>query len=358
MALSPVTQTALNPSTKTIVVVCTYDNTAVAATPYVIQVVQAQNAAGAPPLSLGFVPYTVDFKVDGDTVPELSGTMSVVDGPFFLGTANTRTFRFTNEGGRSVVDTELEPEKGGDYLDFILTEVGGGTTDTYEITPLAQPTDITTMRADVCGAIDTPITLPAGPAFCPLYADNVDGAFEYRFTLEASAAVEELIGFDLDIASNGVVIPGGPEVTPMSGSNLFVATFMIRGDGPDTAPTVVLETPPLLIEFTFTTAAAAVSLNEIAPPTGANCAVSQGYNPAEGLRRTVIVSCRDYAAGMYDYTFGNAGATDVTYTTSVLGTVVPSLSGTVATLTTSIQIQLTTPATPGDAVSNDMVTIG
>lgn len=325
----------------TATIVCTPANAAT--TPYTVTIGQS-----AP------VDYTVDFKVDGTTVPELSGTMSAVA---------SRDFQFTNEfDGVNVVrpstptDTQLNPAKGGDFLSFALTVPTTG--DTYALEALEQPT----------GIAASPVSCPTGSSdltaafVCPFYADNVDGAFEYRLFFSATAAdaaLFELLEFDLDISSNGVILPGGPQIAAGSGETALFTTFLIRADSGDGPVTITTETPPVEFKVTFTTAATvAVVENTIAVgvPAGANC-VSTPTTTATataGQERTVIFSCRDYAMGTFDFTFGHVGATDITYTTSYLGNAIPGLSGTLAAAD-SVQVVFDTPATEGDPLTNDSV---
>ena len=312
--------------------------------------------------------YTVDFKVDGETVPELSGEMKTFETIFSptVTTSEIRSFWFTNNvypdgatpGATNEVfvpgapqDTQLNPAKGGNFLEFVLDNDGG---DTYQITPLEEPLSITGVSGP-CGTVPNVALTSDMPFSCAYYADNVAGAFEYRFFFSATSngmtGNEQLDAFDVDIASNGVVIPGGPEVPPMSGRTALFTTFLIRADSGDGPVIVTEETPPVVIEITFTAAAGATVMLADASVAAAVCAKSNDIGTlAAPLTATVILSCREYFAGSHEFTF-TAAATDVTYTTYYLGSVVPALSGTVANVGTSIHILFSTPVTPGDALT-------
>ena len=331
----------------TLTVTCPFAST-VGLDPYGLLVIQSTPGGG------DRFPYTVDFKVDGVTIPGLSGTMQPVEAPLFDADDGTRFFRFRNDGMQGTIPTatELEPAKGGDFLSFVMPI--SGTNDLYEITPLAQPTALDGSTVNTCGDTDVAIALPAGPAKCEFYANDNAGAPEYRFYFTAkgdettSATLEP---FRLNVLSNGIVIPGGPVVIPQHPTDNFLAkTFLIRADSGDGPIIMYEDNPPFVLKITYT-AGDAMTLTTPTVAPGGFCD-SLGSLGDAAAARTVMTSCRDYAAGDYDFQVAFAtGPIGAVFEFFYDGVLQPDLSGTTTSVVMTRNIRFAAPATRGDPLT-------
>ena len=258
-------------NTFTFTVVC--DAVAATANDYDITVAQVVNTAarggGLPDGLNRLFPYTVDFKVDGATVPELSGTMSAV---------SPRNFRFTNDsvGGEVVrpsvpADTELNPAKGGNFLEFSL--VAGG--DTYEVTTLTQPLPIIGSTGPCTPATATPLTL-APAVTCPFFADDANGDSLYEFLFNIQGA-GPLGAFDIEISSNGVVIPGGPQSAALTTTNELFQVVAYRATSADGPLVRVPRNAAFELIATWTGDATTSVQLAVSPPADANCLSTLGF---------------------------------------------------------------------------------
>ena len=146
----------------------------------------------------GRVPYTVDFQVDGVTVPELSGVMQPVENaanvPGVL--ATRRNFRFTNDGMRNNVgDTELSPAPSEEFLRIVVERLTTGPMgDTYDLVASLQPNDINNEASTACFSTTSGTPAATSTVTCPFFADVSGGSPDYQFTL----TVTDVAGDDSD----------------------------------------------------------------------------------------------------------------------------------------------------------------
>lgn len=211
-------------------------------TAYDIQMVQGAGASTVVP------PYTVDFKVDGVTIPELSGEMQPVVANDLTGvTVNQRNFRFTNDNmqGTPPVVTELFPAPSGGFLEIVVTPTGTG--DGYALAIVREPANIGGTGCAVTTVAGTPG--PATPATdtqtlgCAFYGVGVTDMAGYEFTLTVTDAGSDTIldGYTVTTRFNGVQV--SERVVDMAAAG--VATFPItetikyRIDSP-TGPLIAL----------------------------------------------------------------------------------------------------------------------
>ena len=320
--------------------------------------------------SVGMLPYTVDFKVDGVTVPELSGEMdpgpAANDIPLGL-TIGTRFFRFTNDAMRNTVaDKELEPARVDVFLGFELL-ADPVPADDFSLTTISTlPNDISGTPV-VCGFENGGSNLSAERFVCPAYGDENQGAAEYRFFLSAKRpanAVDPLSPFHINLLSNGVEIPGGPFYTGTQ-DTAFFKTFLIRSDSSDGPVILYDDDPPFVLKITFEAPnpeTDVVTTIAGATPGAANCDSSNDFRGTAGMTYNVIISCRDYAAGDYTFTVD----TDTTPITGAVyelfydGVLQTALSGTgdIPLAAGTQTFTFTAPATRGDPLTAPLVTPG
>ena len=179
------------------------------------------------------LPYTVDFKVDGVTIPELSGEMQPVDAPLFTATDLTRNFRFTNNNMRNtVVIKELDPAPSGDFLRIAVSS--DATDDQFTFAIIRQPGNIG--GTDSCTA---PATGAAGLSLdCDFFAVGDFSMAAYEFTLDVAAG--GTAGFDeytITTTFNGVQV--AQQTVEASATAPPTQTFKFRVDSPS-GPLIVL----------------------------------------------------------------------------------------------------------------------
>ena len=352
-----------SPAGTIITATCEYVG-AIANTQYDLGVVQEANGASGE-----FFPYTVDFMVDGVTVPELSGEMQPVAAAVAVDVAEgSRNFRFTNDNMRNTVaDTELAPVRRDMFLAFDLV-TPANPVDQFALTTVGDlPLDITRIARVVCDDEANGMMFPDVRFVCPTFGDDEIGSAEYRFYLAVkatAAATAALADFHLDISSNGVVIPGGP-VYIGGQDSAFLKTFLFRADSGDGPVILYDDDPPFLLKVTFEApnpATDVVTTIAGATPAAANCDSSNDFRGTAGMTYNVIISCRDYVAGDYTFTVD----TDTTAITGAVyeffydGVLQTALSGTgdIPLAAGTQTFTFTAPATRGDALITPMVNPG
>ena len=332
-------------NTVAITVICPFRNSA-AASPYAITVLQGLNSATGPPAGLNrLFEYTVDFKVDGETVPELSGKMQPVQSTLFSGTTGRRIFRFTNDNMRlTVTDTELEPAKGGDFLQFV--RISPGNAATANLVRVDQPDGLVTGDNDICGATGTTQNLLTADVSCPYYADNAAGAPEYNFFLQIDAGANTALGaFHINILSNGVEIPGGPNFPGSMFTNSLFQNLVFRADSAD-GPVIQYVSPAVFeLKATWRTVGPQVTL-ALTAATNLDCVASPAFTSTAVGSNTVSIFCRTYAAGTFMFT-SNVGGTGGTidYEFLYLGVREPLLS--LSSAAASLRFDFTAVGTEG-----------
>ena len=334
-----------------VTIMCSFED-ATAPTVYDIQVEQEANSAGLDSL----FSYTVDFQVDGNTVPELSGEMQPVVGSSGVNVlSGQRNFRFTNSGMRNIaVDTELDPARSDMFLAFELV-TPASPVDQFALTTAGDlPLDITGAARIVCAAEENAMAFPDTRFGCPIYGDENKGVAEYRFYLAVkrpNQSTSPLSSFDINLLSNGVEIPGGPVYTGTQDSAFF-QTFLIRSDSSD-GPIILLDdSPPFVLKVTFEATGDFVAL-AATPPAGGFCDTSNTFTGTTGMTYNVIISCRDYVAGDYQFNVGTPGAiSGAVYDFFYDGVLQTALSGTGDIPSTGGRsFRFTAPATRGDALT-------
>ena len=173
----------------------------------------------------GTNPYPIDFKVNGVTVPELSGEFEPVTGTTGGLTATQRNFLFTNDGATgNVVEAAVDPPTA-EAL-FTLTVVPPGTTDdTLALTILDEPTVGT----------DTSCVL-ASPAVTCAYGT---GAFAFNLQVTVvDATPMGLDGYDVDVSIGGTtvkIVAVAADMTVPAGTIINVPIIVVY-PGPGVAP--------------------------------------------------------------------------------------------------------------------------
>ena len=277
-----------NVNTVTISIVCNFDNTALAANPYAITVTQAAGGGSG-----NRFPYTVDFKVDGETVPELSGLMQPVEAPLFGGTPGERTFRFTNEGDRAAVVTELEPTFNGNFLTFEVTSTG----DTTDLTILQEPRQID----DTPACVDnTNTAMTTSSISCNSF--KTPGGM-YLFSMIVND--ENAAGLDGDVivttTADGTVVTPGFGI-PM-GTMIPDPTARLYQFRADTIDPVI----PSEVEYTFffqgrfTANGETLELQLTSIPATANC-VAGGQVTGTTVQTAAFIYCTNCVPGNYVFT--------------------------------------------------------
>ena len=316
----------------TYTVICDFVN-AVPAAPYDIQVNQnSGQTTFFPPV------YVVDFKVDGETVPELSGLMnmnldytpgSIVDGQ--------RNFRFTNLNERnSVADTELAPSREDTFLYFSLGDFPVNMVDTFTISTLG------TLPVGIDGA--TPVecgprfggTFPGEQFVCPTYGNENVGTPEYSFFITADApnADTALSPFQIHVLNDIEEIPGGPDFGGNPGINSLYLILTFRADTSD-GPIILYPTPAMLeLKATWTGTAAMEQVTiSFGTDPGAGCVASQAFACPDGQECVVSVFCPTFFSADYAFDSSVTGSGLITYEFSYNGVPVPELSITSAAAT-------------------------
>ena len=312
--------------------------------------------------------YTVDFKVDGETVPELSGEMKHTGTPdpaaFPLSMIDLRLFSFTNNvypdgatpGPTNEVfvpgapqDIELNRAKGGNFIEFLLIDGS----DTYEVTTEAEPLDIVGGTRSCFPKAATALSTGNAAVNCAFYAGDADGAFDFRFFISALPAASStgMSSFDIDIASNGVVIPGGPVLAANSEESAVFLTLLMRADSGDGPIATSVLTPAFLLKVSFTSNTEDVTVDATGGGAG-GCVHSNAFAGTGAQNYNVLIYCADYNVGDYVFTAGVAttAITGATFEFFYQGVLQSNLSGTgdIPVIGTPRTITFTAPATEGD----------
>ena len=259
--------------------------------------------------------YSVDFKVDGETVPQFSGVMKAVEGSAFPeSTAGDRAFRFRNDDGNGnfageVTFTQITPPPNGALL-YLL--VSGGANALVHLTVLKSPTTIhgfsSCRTSPNPNTAVTPDTMPF--IRCTPYPVANTGETQYLFVAEitdnGSATTDAIT---VTTAVDGTVVtPGFGNPAQTANFPPFVQFYQFRIDSLD-GPVV---SSPGDIPFFFkaeTTSTDALELVLTTVPAGAGC-VSGGPVTSDGTNPiTAFIYCENYVAGDYVFTATLAGGT-------------------------------------------------